>query len=80
MLAYAVLAGADGAPVDEDLIHRFDRDDLPELPFRPESRIVWRNQDSSVVFFGWQAFTEVAGIGSHWAIDERDLTAFSGHC
>ena len=29
MLAYLVLAGNDGAPVDEGLISRFDRDDLP---------------------------------------------------
>lgn len=80
MLAYLVLAGNDGAPVAEELIHRFDRNDLVEIPFHPDSRIVWRNHDSSVVFFGWQAFAEVAGIGSHWTVDEQGLTAFTGHC
>ena len=80
MLAYAVLTGANGAPVDEEQISRLDRDKLPEIPFQPDSRIVWRNRDGSVVFFGWQAFAEVAGIGAHWAIDESGLTAFSGHC
>jgi len=80
MLAYLVLSGNNGAPVDPGLIARFDQDDPPEVPFCPDERIVWRNHDSSVVFFGWQAFTEVAGIGSHWASDERGLTAFTGHC
>ena len=80
MLAYLVLAGRSGVPVDPDLIARFDQEDPVEVPFYPEERIVWRNHDGSVVFFGWQAFTEVAGIGSHWAVDQRGLTAFSGHC
>lgn len=80
MLAYLLLAGTSGEPVDVDLIARFDQDDPPEVPFHPDERIVWRNHDASVVFFGWQAFTEVAGIGSHWTVDERGLTAFSGQC
>jgi hypothetical protein len=80
MLAYLVLTGRGGAPVDEGTIRQFDRDDLPEIPFRPDARIVWRNATGSVVFFGWQAFTEVAGIGSHWAIDDQGLTAFTGVC
>lgn len=80
MLAYLVLAGANGAPVDPDLVARFDHDDLPELPFHPDERIVWRNRDGSVVFVGWQAFTELAELGSHWTVDESGLTAFSGHC
>ncbi len=80
MLAYLMLAGQNGDPVDPELIQRFDQDDLPEIPFLPDDRIVWRNHDASIVFFGWQAFTEVAGIGSHWVVDERGLTAFSGHC
>lgn len=80
MLTYLLLAGNNGAPIDDDLIRRFDVDDPPEAPFHPDERIVWRNHDGSVVFFGWQAFTEVAGIGSHWATDDRGLTAFAGLC
>jgi hypothetical protein len=80
MLAYLILAGFDGRPIDPDLIAQFDQDDPPEVPFHPEERIIWRNRDGSVVFFGWQTFTEVAGIGSHWAVDEVGLTAFTGHC
>ena len=80
MLAFLVMASRSGGPVDPQLIARFDQDDPPEVPFQPDERIVWRNRESSVVFFGWQAFTEVAGIGSHWAVDERGVTAFSGHC
>lgn len=80
MLAYLVLAGSHGAPVPPELIARFDVDDLAELPFAPDARIVWRNSDASVVFFGWQAFTDVAGIGSHWTVDDHGLTGFSGHC
>ena len=80
MLTYLLLCGTNGAPVDPALIERFTAGDPPELPFRADERIVWRNHDGSVVFFGWQAFTEVAGIGSHWSVDERGLTAFSGSC
>jgi hypothetical protein len=80
MLAYLILAGCDGRPIDPDLIAQLDQDDPPEVPFHPEERIIWRNRDGSVVFFGWQTFTEVAGIGSHWAVDEVGLTAFTGHC
>ncbi|HET9659098.1 MAG TPA: hypothetical protein VFP05_02135 [Thermomicrobiales bacterium] len=80
MLAYLLLAGRNGAPVDDGLIHRFGEDGPRALPFDPDERIVWRSADHSVVFLGWQAFTEVAGIGSHWAVDERGLTAFTGHC
>jgi hypothetical protein len=80
MLAYLMLAGRNGDPVDDELIHRFARDLLPELPFHPDERIVWRSPDKSVAFLGWQAFTEVAGIGSHWLSDDRGVTAFTGHC
>ena len=79
MLAYLVLASKSNDPVDPDLIARFEQDDPAEIPFHPESRIVWRNHNGSVIVFGWQAFTEVAGIGSHWVVDERGLTAFTGH-
>lgn len=80
MLAYLILTGRDGAPVDEGLIASFDVDDPAEVPFHPAERIVWRNEDGRTVFFGWQAFTGVAGMGAHWAVDERGLTAFAGHC
>src|SRR5215207_3274023 len=80
MLAYLVLAGRNGAPVDENIIQRIASDPL-ELPFEPDERIVWTSPDQSRVFLGWQAFTELAGIGSHWVVDDAHrLTAFSGHC
>ena len=79
MLAYLVLAGRNGAPVDDGLVRRFSVDP-PELPIEPTERIVWKNRTGSVVFLGWQAFTDFAGIRSHWATDDRGLTAFSGHC
>ena len=79
MLAYLVLAGRDGAPVGEGLIRRFSVDPS-ELPIEPTERIVWRSQSGNVVFLGWQAFTDFAGIRSHWAVDDQGLTAFSGHC
>lgn len=80
MLAYMVLAGRHGAPVDPDLVARFDRCDPPSVPFRTDDRIVWRNDDESLVFLGWQVGVDYAGIRSHWSIDTRGLTAFSGHC
>lgn len=80
MLAYLVLVGRNGDPVDPDLVARIAYADPPDVPFHVDDRIVWRSHNSSCVFFGWQAFTEVAGIGSHWLVDDRQVTAFSGHC
>ncbi|MEZ4529457.1 MAG: hypothetical protein R2855_00380 [Thermomicrobiales bacterium] len=80
MLAYLILVHADGEPIDPELIARFEQADPPDVPFRVDQRVVWRNHNSSRVFFGWQAFAEVAGIGSHWLVDDRQVTAFSGHC
>ena len=79
MLAYLVLRGRDGAPVDEGLI-RHVSDDPKALPFEPEARMIWTNSDRTCVFLGWQAFTDLAGLRSHWAVDEVGLTAFAGHC
>lgn len=80
MLAYLVLSSRTGAPIDPGAIHRFDRDELPDIPLRPTERVLWQNLNRTTTFFGWQAFTGFAGIGSHWEIDEGGLTAFSGHC
>src|SRR4051812_16569719 len=80
MLAYLVLAGRNGAPVEPGLVTRFDVDEPPCMPLRASERIVWRNHDGSIVFLGWQAGTEFAGIGSHWHVDAWGVTAFSGHC
>ena len=80
MLAYLVLTDRNGAPIDEALIQRVERDPFG-LPFEHDEQIVWASPDRSRVFLGWQAFTELAGIGSHWIIDDAHrLTAFSGHC
>ena len=80
MLAYLVLSSRTGAPVDPGMIHRFDRDELPDIPLRPTEHVLWQNASRTTAFFGWQAFTGFAGIGSHWEIDRSGLTAFSGHC
>lgn len=79
MLGYLIFVDQDGAPIDPEIIRRFDREVPPELPFVAEERVTWCNRDRSCVFLGWQAFTDFAGIGSHWAIDGDGLTAFSGH-
>lgn len=80
MLAYLILTGHAGRPVSFDWVERF-RSHVPDVvPFEPEDHLVWTSRDRTVVFIGWQAFTDLAGIGSHWAADDRGLTAFSGHC
>ncbi len=80
MLAYLILAGANGRPIAPEIVLRFEREIPAGVPFVPEERIVWTNLDGSVVFLGWQAFTDLAGMRSHWTIDDRGLTAFAGHC
>ena len=80
MLAYLILAGRNGRPVDPELLHRFECDVPDAVPFVSEECVVWKNRDGTVVFLGWQAFTELAGMRSHWAIDDRGLTAYAGHC
>lgn len=80
MLAYLVLAGRNGRAVSPETVLRFKREVPAGVPFVPEDHIVRANPDGSVVFFGWQAFTELAGMRSHWAIDDRGLIAFAGHC
>lgn len=79
MMTYVLLTGIDGAPVEPALVERFGVDP-PELPFDPRDCIEWRNTTGSVVLVAWQAFTEFAGIGSHWARDDVGITAFTGHC
>ncbi len=63
MLAYLVLAGTNGAPVDPEVVARF-AGDPPALPFEPEDRLIWSNASGTVVVLAWQAFTDLAGIGS----------------
>lgn len=79
MFAYLILCSTNGDPIDADVILRFE-EEPPELPMHPESRLVWSNPQYSCVVLGWQAFTDLEGIGSHWEEDERGLTAFAGHC
>jgi len=41
----------------------------------------WQNPSGSVVTLGWEAFTEIGGIGSHWfPRPDGGLTAFAGYC
>ncbi len=80
MLAYLILAGRNGRAIAPETLLQFERAVPAGVPFVPEERIVWTNRDGSVVFFGWQAFTDLAGMRSHWTIDDRGVTAFAGHC
>ena len=75
---FVVAASKSGAPVDEQIVRRFDRLDLPEIPFAPDQHLTWSNQNGSVRFAGWQAFTEIGKIGSHWHADSHSLTGFAG--
>ncbi len=79
MLTFVILASKSGAPLAPEILFRTDQDDLPELHFEPDEHLFWTNQSGSVAFSGWQAFTEMYGMGSHWHTDDRGLTAFSGH-
>ncbi len=78
MHVFVIAGSKDGAPVDEQIVRRFDRLDLPELPFTPDQHMTWSNQSGSIRFAGWQAFAEVGQIGSHWHADLHSLTGFSG--
>jgi hypothetical protein len=78
MLVYVVIASSDGMPLDPAIVERIAQPDLPEIPFNPDQYLTWTNASGTVHFSGWQAFSEVGQIGSHWHTDEQTLTAFSG--
>lgn len=79
MHSFVVIASKTGQPVDPALLARIDDPDPAELHFVPEEYLAWSNASGTVHYFGWQAFTDLHGIGSHWHKDEEGLTAFSGH-
>ncbi len=79
MHSFVVIASKTGQPVDPLLLARIDDPDPSELHFVPEDYLTWSNASGTVHFFGWQAFTDQHGIGSHWHKDDDALTAFSGH-
>lgn len=79
MHSFVVVASKTGEPVDPLLLARIDDPDPPELHFVPEEYLTWSNASRTAHVFGWQAFTDLHGIGSHWHLDESGLTAFSGH-
>ena len=79
MHSFVIIASKNSQPVDPLLLARIDDPDPAELHFVTEEYLTWANASSTVHYFGWQAFTDLHGIGSHWHKDEEGLTAFSGH-
>ncbi len=79
MHSFVVIASKTDQPVDPLLLARIDDPDPAELHFVPEEYRTWSNASGTVHYFGWQAFTDLHGIGSHWHVNEEGLTAFSGH-
>src|SRR4249919_1562769 len=81
MLAFLLLASRDGVPIAPAELARATAGALPNLPFQPESSLVWTNRSASTVVLAWQAFTENARVGSHWHVNrEGGLSLFAGHC
>jgi hypothetical protein len=78
VLSYLIVSRRDGAPLDELTTTYVGPPDLPELTFWPDEHISWFSDDRSVAFVGWQAATDIAGVGSHWTTTPDSLTAFSG--
>lgn len=79
MHSFVVIASKTDRPVDPLLLARIDDRDPSELHFVPEEYLAWSNAGGTVHYFGWQAFTDLHGVGSHWHKNEEGLTAFSGH-
>ncbi len=79
MHSFVIIASKTDRPVDPLLLARIADPDPAELHFVPEDYLTWSNASGTVHYFGWQAFTDLHGIGSHWHTDEEGLTAFSGH-
>jgi colanic acid/amylovoran biosynthesis glycosyltransferase len=79
MHSFVVIASKTDRPVDPLLLARIDDPDPAELHFVPEDYRTWSNASGTIHFFGWQAFTDLHGIGSHWHADDEGLTAFTGH-
>lgn len=79
MHSFVIIASKTAEPVDPLLVSRIDDPDPAELHFVPEDYLTWANAGGTVRYFGWQAFTDLHGVGSHWHQNEEGLTAFSGH-
>lgn len=79
MHSFVIIASKTSEPVDPLLLARIDDPDPAELHFVPEDYLSWTNASGTAHYFGWQAFTDLHGIGSHWHKNEEGLTAFSGH-
>lgn len=79
MHSFVIIASKTGQPVDPVLLTRIDDPDPAELHFVPEDYLTWSNASGTVHYIGWQACTDLHGIGSHWHRNEEGLTAFSGH-
>jgi hypothetical protein len=50
-----------------------------DLTFAAEDHVHWQDAAGDLHFGGWQAGHEHLGLGSHWAVSPRGVTAFSGH-
>ena len=79
MHSFAVVATRPGRQLPPDLLKLLDHPDLPDLPFVADEHLHWTDDSGRIHFAGWQAYTDVLQLGSHWHTDDRGLVAFSGH-
>src|SRR5215204_2091802 len=79
MHAYVVIASQTGAPIDPMILQRINVADHPDLAFVPDEHMHWAHPSGAIHFVGWQAFTELYEIGSHWHVEDQGLTSFAGY-
>jgi hypothetical protein len=76
--SYLVVAAKPGRVIPPHVLDLLDDAFPTDLAFIPSAHVRWTDTAGRLAFGGWQGFTDVAGIGSHWWADARGLTSFSG--
>jgi hypothetical protein len=77
MHSYVVVAAKPGRPMPAHILELLDQPCPADLAFNPRDHVRWTDTRGRVAFGGWQA-ADAVDIGSHWHVDERGITAFSG--
>ena len=76
MHSFAVLIGKDGA-VSPDRVEKA-RAAVGRLLFEPETASEWATSTKQITYLGWQSPHVSLDVGSHWDINPRGVTGFTG--
>lgn len=78
MLNWVIVAGLGGAIAPPEIVRRVGGADHDALPFLPDEHLSWSNDAGTIHLAAWQAFGEIAGLGSRWHDVDGRLALCSG--